>query len=91
MSKNGSVAATIIGILLVIGGIIGIVHFQSIVNNPFFKSNFRGSFEFGGCDHQMCTQCGELSVILALSIIALIVGVTMGVLGVVRLQDNKNT
>jgi len=82
-NQNNGVVPTCIGILLAIGGIIGLVHFNGVVSNPLFN------FTFGGCGKSSwgvaCTECERLSVILVISIMALIGGVYGGVKGIASL------
>ena len=83
------VGLTCFGVLLTIGGTIGLARF---INHPFhvFSSH---SFQFGGCGRGggpfPCNHCEELTVILAVSVIALIIGVVAGIRGIVQIKDSK--
>ena len=71
-------APTIIGILLTVGGLIGIIATMNYANRIWHS--------FGSA---RCSSCDMYGVILLLSIPALIAGVIVGVVGIVRIKNSN--
>jgi len=82
-SASKGTGALIFGAILSIGGIIGLIYFVNVVSNPWF------TFVFGGCRHWSCSECEVLSVVIVLSIIALIIGIISGVRGISKMKNNN--
>jgi len=75
----------IIGILLTIGGIIGIISVISYGNQPFH------TFQFGGgSGRNHCQSCQVNTMVLIASIPAIILGVVMGIMGIVKKRTAGN-
>ena len=81
-TSNGT-GALILGAILSIGGIIGLIYFVNVVSNPWF------TFVFGGCRQWSCSVCEVLSVVIMVSIPALITGIIIGVAGISEMKNSN--
>jgi len=84
-NQASGVPPAIIGVILTIGGIIGLVSFVNYITDYFFE------FGFGGCNipfHFNCL-CGAMSIVIVLSVIALLAGVTLGIYGLSKISKSK--
>ena len=82
-NKSYGTSHTTVGILFTIGGIFGIAHYINRSGQIFVCS------VFGGCNARWCNSCVILSFIIVVSIIALILGVIIGVSGIVQIKNEK--
>lgn len=93
--KTKGTGLIVFGVLLAIGGLIGAIY---SINNISAMNNtarvWHGDlwlhrFAFGGCHHRGCNTCDELTMIIVVSIIALVIGVIFGICGITKMKNSK--